>query len=322
MSIDKAIYNLVRRGIMPTLQGGIGGGPITINSEGAIMRQGVGREFFVSNNFGSDSNEGDSWDAPFLTLAAAITANNADVAADKYGWDTRNRIYLTSGPTTESLVAFPDKCDVIGVGSYDANDKPGITGLHAPVNAANYGTRFYNIWFKATAVASPIVTLASTTSGCQFIGCTFDGSAGTVTLGISQTASPFLKVIGCDFFGAFATGYISQGTGESAGTLIEGNRMSGSSGYGIKNVTGTTTSYPSYIKDNIVAVTTTGICLDDDANGGAGIWHTIGNRVINAATLTNYAGRTGIVDLNEDLAVDNICTGADISVRVPLLVVA
>ena len=322
MSIDKAIYNLVRRGIMPTLQGGVGGGPLSMNSEGAIIRQGVGREWFVAGNWGADTNDGESWDTPFLTLAAAIAANNADVAADKYGWATRNRIYLSADTTTETLVAFPNKCDVIGVGSYDANDKPGITGHHAPVNAGNYGTRFYNIWFKAIAHASPIITLASSSSGIQFVGCTFDGSAGTVTLGISATASPFLKVLDCDFFGPFATGYILQGTGESAGTVIEGCKMSGSSGYGIKNVTGTTTSYPSYIKDNVIAVTTTGICLDDDANTSAGIWHTIGNRCCNGATLTNYAGRTGIVDLNEDLAIDNICTGADISVRVPLLIVA
>jgi hypothetical protein len=317
MSIDKAIYNLVRRGIMPTLQGGVGGGPISINSEGAIMRQGVGREFFVAGNWGSDSNEGDSWDAPFLTLAAAITANNADVAADKYGWATRNRIYISADTTTETLVAFPNKCDVIGVGSYDANDKPGITGLHAPVNAGNYGTRFYNIWFKATAVASPIVTLASTSSGCQFIGCTFDGAAGTTTMGISATASPFLKVIDCEFFGPFATGYILFGAGEAASTVIEGCKMGGSSGYGVKFTSTTTSSYPSYVKDNIISVVTTGIVLDDDSD----LIYTVGNRGANAATLNNYAGRTGICDLNEDRAIDNIFTGADISVRVPLITV-
>lgn len=285
-----------------------------------------GMNYYVDNNYGSDGNDGLSWATPKKTLAAAVTLSNANIAADARGygrgWASRNRIFYKADTETAALVAFPNKCDVIGVGSYDANTKPGITGQHAPVNAGNYGTRFINVWFKSTAVAAPLITLASTTSGCQFINCTFDGNAGTVTLGIQQTASPFLRVINCDFFGAFATGYILQGTGESAGTWIEGCRMSGSSGYGIKNVTGTTTSYPSYIKDNIIACATSGICLDDDANSGAGIWHTIGNRVMNAATLTNYAGRTGIVDLNEDLAVDNICTGADISVRVPLLIVA
>ena len=281
-----------------------------------------GSTYFVDNNSGSDSNDGATWESAFKTLAKAVTISNLDIARGSDRWARRNTIYYCADTETADLVAFPNKCDVIGCGSYDANTKPGITGNHVPVNAGNWGTRFINIWFKAPAVASPIITLASTSSGIQFHGCTFDGSAGTVTLGISQTASPFMKVIDCDFFGAFATGYIAQGTGKTDGTVIEKCRMSGSSGYGIKNVTGTTSSYPSYIKDNIIAVTTTGICLDDDANSGAGIWHTIGNRCCNGATLTNYAGRTGICDINEALAIDNIFTGADISVRVPLLVVA
>ena len=318
MNRDKAIYNFLRRGVMPSLQGGVGGGPLSLDSNGAIIRQGIGREFFVAGNWGVDTNDGSSWDKAFKTLAAAITANNADVAADKYGWATRNRIYLSADTTTETLVAFPNKCDVIGVGSYDANDKPGITGHHAPVNAGNYGTRWFNIWFKATATASPIMTLANTTSGCQCIGCTFDGAAGTVTLGISAVASPFLKVIDCEFFGPFATGYVLFGAGEAAGTLIEDCKMSGSSGYGIKATSTMTSSYPSYWKNNIVSVATTGIVLDDDAD----LVYTVGNRGANAATLTNYAGRTGICDLNEDRAIDNILTGADISVRVPLLIVA
>lgn len=318
MNRDKAIYNFLRRGVMPSLQGGVGGGPLSLDSNGAIIRQGIGREFFVAGNWGVDTNDGSSWDKAFKTLAAAITANNADVAADKYGWATRNRIYLSADTTTETLVAYPNKCDVIGVGSYDANDKPGITGHHAPVNAGNYGTRWFNIWFKATATASPIMTLANTTSGCQCIGCTFDGAVGTVTLGIQATASPFLKLIDCEFFGPFATGYVLFGAGEAAGTLIEDCKMSGSSGYGIKATNTMTSSYPSYWKNNIVSVATTGIVLDDDAD----LVYTVGNRGANAATLTNYAGRTGICDLNEDRAIDNILTGADISVRVPLLIVA
>jgi hypothetical protein len=317
MNRDKAIYNLLRKGIMPTMQSEVGGGPLSVDSSGRMTKVGVGREFFVAGNWGSDTNDGSSWDKPFLTLAAAITANNADVAADKYGWATRNKIYISADTTTETLVAFPNKCDVIGVGSYDANDKPGITGLHAPVNAGNYGTRFINIWFKATAVASPIITLASTTSGCQFIGCTFDGALGTVTLGIQATASPFLKLIDCDFFGPFATGYVLFGAGEAAGTLIEDCRCGGSSGYGIKATSTMTSSYPSYMKNNIVSVVTTGIVLDDDAD----LFYTVGNRGANAATLTNYAGRTGICDVNEGRAIDNIFTGADISVRVPLITV-
>lgn len=304
-----------KRNLDPSLVNYIDNLGMGVEERGALG----GTVYYVEGNAGNDAWDGLSVDYPFKTLAKAISVSNIDI--NRRGrWAKRNTIYLFADTTTEDLVVFPNKCDVVGCGSYDANTKPGITGHHVPANSGNYGTRFYNVWFKAKVAAGPIVTLANTTSGCQFIGCTFDGSVGTVTLGIQQTASPFMKVIDCDFFGPFATGYILQGTGESAGTVIEGCRMSGSSGYGIKNVTGTTSLYPSYIKDNVIAVSTTGICLDDEANSGTGIWHTIGNRVMNAATLTNYAGRTGIVDLNEDLAVDNICTGADISVRVPVII--
>ncbi len=311
MSIDKSIYNLVRRGIMPTLQGGIGGGPITINSEGAIMRQGVGREFFVAGNWGSDSNEGDSWDAPFLTLAAAITANNADVAADKYGWDTRNRIYLTSGPTTETLVAFPNKCDVIGVGSYDANDMPGITGNHAPVNAGNYGTRFYNIFFHGAAVAGPIVTLASTSSGIQFIGCVFDApvSGTTNTRAILATASPFLKVINCTFRGPFSSDYITFGTGEAGGTQIVGNLMQDGADNGIMIGSGTTASWRGLIMGNLIQ------CADKFIDTQAtSVFNVVDNVCISGEAL---GSSSYVIDLT--YAVGNRVTGNGVSATIPVI---
>lgn len=281
-----------------------------------------GSVYFVDNNSGLDSNDGSSFEKAFKTLAKAVAISNIDIARGSDRWARRNTIYYAADTETANLVAFPNKCDVIGVGSYDANVKPGISGRHVPVNAGNYGTRFINVWFKAVAHASPIVTLASTSSGCQFIGCTFDGSAGTVTYAIQATASPFLVVKDCDIFGTYATGYITFGTGETAGTLIEGNWMHGSAGLGISTVTGTTSSYQTLIKDNIISVTSTGICIDDEANGSTGILYCVGNRMMNAATLTNYAGYTGIFDPNIARCVDNICMGADVSMQVPKLVVA
>jgi len=311
MSIDKQIYNLVRRGIMPTLQGGIGGGPITINSEGAIMRQGVGREFFVAGNWGSDSNEGDSWDAPFLTLAAAITANNADVAADKYGWATRNRIYLSADTTTETLVAFPNKCDVIGVGSYDANDMPGITGNHAPVNAGNYGTRFYNIFFHGAAVAGPIVTLASTSSGIQFIGCVFDApvSGTTNTRAILATASPFLKVINCTFRGPFSADYITFGTGEAGGTQIVGNLMQDGADNGIMIGAGTTASWRGLIMGNLIQ------CADKFIDTqSTSVFNVVDNVCISGEAL---GASSYVIDLT--YAVGNRVTGNGVSATIPVI---
>lgn len=285
-----------------------------------------GETYYVENNAGSDTNDGKTWDTAFKTLAVAIAANNANIALSSKTFAARNRIFYKGDPSlatgVTNLVAFPDKCDVIGVGSYDANTKPRIIGRHVPVNAGNYGTRFINIWFSAIAHASPIVTLASTSSGIQFIGCTFDGSVGTVTGAILATASPFLKVIDCDIFGSFATNYIAFGTGESAGTVVEGCWMHGSAGLGISTVTGTTSSYETLIKNNIISTTSTGLCIDDEANGSTGILYLVGNKFMNAATLTNYAGYTGIINPNIARCVDNICMGADVSMRVPKLVVA
>jgi hypothetical protein len=98
--------------------------------------------------------------------------------------------------------------------------------------------------------------------------------------------------------------------------------MHGSAGLGIATVTGTTSSYQTLVKDNIISTTSTGLCVDDEANGSTGILYMVGNRFMNGATLSNYAGYTGIIDPNIARCVDNICMGADVSMRVPKLVVA
>jgi hypothetical protein len=284
---------------------------------GTYPQDNSGTTFFVDNNCGSDSNDGLSWDSPLKTFARATVLNNIDIARGSDRWARRNTIYYAADTETATIVAFPNKCDVIGVGSYDANTKPGITGNHAPVNTGNYGTRFINIWFKAPVVAAPIITLASTSSGIQFVGCTFDGAVGTVTTAITAVASPFLNVEDCDIFGAFATGYIALGAGEAASTTIKGNWMRGSSGLGI-SANSTTTSYQVLVQGNIVTLVTTGLCVDDNTD----LLYLVGNRFTNAATLTNYAGYTGILDVNIARCVDNICMGGDVSMRVPKVVVA
>ncbi len=311
MGLDKALYNFARRGVMPAFQGGVGSGPLSMGFDGKMIRTGVGREFFVSNNFGSDSNDGSSWDKAFLTLAAAITANNADIAADKYGWDSRNRIYLTSGPTTETLVAFPNKCDVIGVGSYDANDMPGITGNHAPVNAGNYGSRFFNIFFHGAAVAGPIVTLASTSSGIQFIGCVFDApvSGTTNTRAILATASPFLKVIGCTFKGPFSAGFITFGTGEAGGTQILCNLMQDGADNGIMIGSGTTASWRGLIMGNFIQ------CADKFLDTQAtSVFNVVDNTMISGEAL---GSSSYVIDLT--YAVGNRVVGNDVSATIPVI---
>ena len=276
--LDKALYNFIRRRQIP----GLATGAVYADSQGILSAFDVGKTYFVAGNYGLDTNDGSSWQKAFKTLAAAISANNTNIAAGSHGWAARNKIYISGDTFAEDLVAFPNKCDVIGVGSYDANDQPGISGHHAPVNTGNYGTRFFNVHFKAKAVASAVVTLVNSSSGIQFIGCTGDATLGTVTSFVLATASPFLKVIGCDFRGGFATSYISCGAGEAGGARIIGNDMTGSLGKGVVLASDTTTSWPAVMRENFVQ--SAGQWVDDDAD----LLYIVGNDGITAIDCATY----------------------------------
>lgn len=279
MSLDKQLYNFARRGVMPLQQGGVGSGPLSLDSTGKPIRTGVGREFFVAGNWGADTNDGSSWDKAFLTLAAAITANNADISADKYGWATRNRIYLSADSTNEDLVAFPNKCDVIGCGSCDAFHMASIKGNHVPVNAQNWGTTFHNIRF-VTEAAGIIITLASTSSGVMLDNCLVDatGESATATVGIQSTASTYLRLYNTRFQGAFSTGYILFGAGAALGCELIGNIMTDSAGYGITLDASCTMAYLGIMANNIIQCA--GCTLDDQQNK----FILTGNKFISAAS--------------------------------------
>lgn len=269
-----------------------------------------GTVYYVEGNAGNDKWDGLSIDKPFKTLAKAIAVSNIDI--NRRGrWAKRNTIYLFADTTTESLVAFPNKCDVVGCGSYDANTKPGITGHHVPVNAGNYGTRFINCWFKSTAAAGPIVTLASSSSGVQFIGNTFTTN-GTTTIGIQATASPFLKVIGNRFEGAFATSNITFGVGEAGGTEISYNQMTDSAASGIVVNASTTTSWGAFIDHNMIKAAT--VTINDPSN----LFHVVENNLISLATVTGYESPAEALVCNAALASRNYLTAANVNFAYPI----
>lgn len=273
---------------------------------GDFASQRNGEVWFVDNNDGSDDNDGKSWATPFKTLAKAVTVNNANISKGKATRAKRNTIFYCADTETADLVAFPNKCDVVGCGSYDANDKAGITGNHVPVNAGNYGTRFFNIWFKAPADASPIVTLASTSSGIQFINCVFSATA-TTTIGVQATASPFLKIKGCRFEGAFVTAAISIAAGEAGGTEIVGNDILDSAAVGILVNASTTTSCRSVIKNNLVQAAT--LTIDENSD----LFYIVGNYMISAATATTVATCAEASDINAARAAGNYLTAANVA---------
>jgi len=270
-----------------------------------------GSTYFVDNNSGSDSNDGSSFAKAFKTLAKAVTISNLDIARGSDRWARRNTIYYVADTETATLVAFPNKCDVIGVGSYDANDRPGITGNHVPVNAGNYGTRFFNILFKGAAVAGPIITLASTSSGIGFYGCLFDApvSGTTNTIGIQATASPFLQVHNCIFRGPFSASYITFGTGEAGGTMICDNIMQDGADNGIVTGAGTTASWRGLIKGNFIQCAD--IFIDTQATS---VFNVVDNTCISGEALSSSS-----YVIDPTYAVGNRVTGNDVSATIPLI---
>lgn len=270
--------------------------------------------YFVDGNVSATGNG--TIDHPYLTLAEAITASNTSIAlsANRW-WARRNRIYVCGDALSENLTVFPTKCDVIGCGSYDGFTKAGLSGRHVPASES-YGTRWYNMHFKAVAHASPIMTLAgaSSVSGTQFIGCTFDGTLGTMTSAILATAVPFLKVIDCDFTGTFVTSYITFGAGEAGGTQILDNRMLGTAAKGIVAPGTTTASWMPVIQGNTIMAT--GKPIEDAAS----VFFVVNNRLM---TDINIGTTTDGYSFDLSQACGNILTGLNgVAATVPFAVVS
>ena len=152
-----------------------------------------------------------------------------------------------------------------------------------------------------------MVTLASTSSGIQFIGCTFSATA-TTTRGILATASPFLKVLGCRFEGAFVNDYITFGTGEAGGTEIIGNIMQDSADNGIMIGSGTTVIWRGLIKDNLIQCAD--IFLDTQSSS---LFNVVGNTMISGETL---GSDSYVIDLA--YAAGNIVTGNSVGATLPV----
>lgn len=228
----------------------------------------IGTTYYVDVNAGADTNDGLSWEYPLQTLAAAIVLSNANIAAGASGWANRNRIFYkgdNAEAAAETLITLPNKCDVIGVGSYDHRDTPMMIGNHLIGAGAYMGTRFINMGFLSPAAGGAIFTVPTTTSGLCFIGCVFDGrSTVAATIGLSLTAVEQAKVIGCRFIGKFSTEAIYIGTGESRALLIEGNHIeSGAIGIAV-HASATCSDARAMILNNVFDVVT--LVVDDNSD--------------------------------------------------------
>ena len=210
--------------------------PNGISSYGGVLTasgsDGSGTTYFVDGNSGNDGNDGLSWDTPFKTLAIAFAASHANIASGASRWARRNTIYIAGDSFEENLVILPQKTDVIGVGSKDGYPMANILGNHAPVNAG-FGCRFMNVGFESVT-AGIIMTLTGACWGAQFIECEFR-AAGTLvaTQAILATACRPIKILDCDFIGAFSDNVIEFGAGDVGGTIVQGNRIIGGANDGI-----------------------------------------------------------------------------------------
>ena len=215
-------YNILTRGLADFAD------DLRLNEVLDKIQPPAGTVYYVESNVGDDTNDGLSWTNAFKTLAVAFVASNASIAlASGTGWAARNKIYVKSDnneAASETIITLPNKCDVIGVGSYDAKPFPEFIGNHVIGAGAYMGTRFINVGFRSLAAGGAIFTVPTTTSGLEFIGCNFDGNSTIVgTYGIVATAIEKLKIIGCNFRGLFSVAAISLGTGSMKGMEITDN---------------------------------------------------------------------------------------------------
>jgi len=266
-----------------------------------------GYVYHVDVNSGVDTNNGLSWETAFKTYAKAVTASNLTIATSPKGtgrgWAARNTILYkgdNAEAAAEAITTLPNKCDVIGVGSYDHRPMPMMIGAHVVGAGAYMGTRFINMGFMSPAAGGVIFTVPTTTSGLAFIGCNFDGRSTTAaTKAIVATAVEQLTIEGCRFFGKFSTTTIDIGTGASRLLLIKDNLIE-SAAIGITvHASATCADGIGQILNNTFAVGT--LVIDENSDKMA-----IGNN--RGTTLAADSKLTSVIDFNAALSYDNLFT--------------
>lgn len=259
----------------------------------------IGTTYYVDGNAGSDANDGLSWEYAFKTLAVALAASHAKIAADSTGWASRNRIFIKGDSFEEDLTKLAQKTDIIGVGSCDHHPQARIIGNHVIGTTSYMGCRFFNVAFKAKAAGGVIMTLPTEQSGISFINCFFDGRSTTAaTKAILATAVEQLTIEGCRFVGKFSTATIDIGTGSSRALLIKDNLIE-SGAIGISVHSGLTCADAvAMIINNVFDVVT--LVIDENSDKvivGGNRGRTQANGTV-AAT----------IDYNAAMAYDNIFT--------------
>jgi hypothetical protein len=271
-----------------------------------------GTVYYVENNAGNDKWDGLSVDKPFKTLAKAIAVSNVDTAR-RGRWAKRNTIYFYADAETASLTTFPQKCDIVGLGSCDAYAKPTLKGRHTST-AEHLGCRWFNVRFRPEANGD-IFTLSAYDNGMSFYGCDFVGveSGITTSNAIVTAACELITIEGCNFDGAFGNEVIYIGTGNASGLKIQNNIIRGGASDGV------------YIKTDATFTNVNGKALIDNnriyvalitINDVSGLCLITRNRCISAAA--SGTGGVGAFVGTSALCSDNQITAAGITFMYPL----
>lgn len=282
------------------------GDRLIFNANGEMADSGYYKTYFVDGNAGLDTNSGLSWAQAYKTLAKAMAVSHAAIAASSQGWAARNRIFFKADASAETLTKFAQKTDVIGVGSMDWRSKPQLKGNHVIPNTISYmGCRFINVEFSGpTATGGDIITMTSQ-HGIQFLGCSFRGNSTTAaTAAIIATACVDLKIIGCEFTGAFSDAVIELGAGQADGFVVKDSFIQGANmGIDIPATVTYAANKCGLILNNVISATLA--CIND----ALGTTFVIGNRLRTAAN--KGTAMAGCIVCGLTYAQDNRCTTGD-----------
>ncbi|GAG07131.1 unnamed protein product, partial [marine sediment metagenome] len=241
------------------------------------------------------------------TLAYAITVSNANINT-KAGYNSRNRIYLKGDACAEDLTVGATKCDIVGVGSCDAEPRARITGEHTFTGSGTQmGMRFFNIEFYNDD-ASPIFTL-TTPYGIEWHNCWFTQQStctnAIVTAGATATN---IVIKSCQFRPQnnntrFVTSAIDLSAVLTYGFVMENCIVEGAIALDIDS----TSCFQSYVRNCLFIATT--FCVDDESD----------DVVYANCQFISDTTKAGALDLNEALCSGCKITASDQAVSVPTL---
>ena len=248
--------------------------------------------------------------SPYSTLAEAIAASNTSIGltANRW-WARRNRIFVMGDGIEESLTVFPEKCDIIGIGS-DLYPFPRIIGAHT-IAVAKVGCRLINMGWQASGTGDLFV-LPAGCHGFQVLGGWAQPSTTGNTKAFELTDCANVNINGLVIQqnpGAYGTGIFGvgidiQGTASNHQTIIDSVQIEATKGvYFVASAP----AYGSAIKNSLIKAT--GMVIQDVSD----VVQVTDNNLISAANDdgSGTGGSALAIVCNTSLAAGNRLTCGD-----------